>query len=86
MKDAVNTALMIYLNRLKDPPTVQNTRHKLIEIVFIAVCAVISGRECWTEIEDYGQAQEQWLQRFFHSRRRHSFSRHVEKTFLYFRF
>ena len=50
--------------QLEDPRTGQNTRHKFIEVLFIAVCAVISGCECWTEIEDYGQAKEQWLRGF----------------------
>jgi hypothetical protein len=59
MKDVANTTLMTYVRRLKDPRTRQNTRHTLIEIVFIVVYVVISGRKCRTEIEDYGQAQEQ---------------------------
>ena len=47
---------------------------------------MISGCECWTEIDDYGKAKEQWLRGFFKSRRRYSFSWHIWKGFLYFRF
>ena len=64
MKGVAKTTLMVHLSRLEDPRTDQNTRHKFIEVLFIAVCAVISGCECWTEIEDYGQAKEQWLRGF----------------------
>ena len=64
MKGVAKTTLMVHLSRLEDPRTGQNTRHKFIEVLFIAVCAVISGCECWTEIEDYGQAKEQWLRGF----------------------
>ena len=64
MKAVAKTTLMVHLSRLEDPRTGQNTRHKFIEVLFIAVCGVISGCECWTEIEDYGQAKEQWLRGF----------------------
>lgn len=74
MEDAAKTTLMIYLSRLEDPRTGKNTRHRFIEIIFITICAVISGCECWTEIDDYGKAKEQWLRGFFKSRRRYSFS------------
>ena len=46
---------MIHLNHLEDPRTGKNIKHKFIEIIFIAICAVISGCECWTEIEDYSR-------------------------------
>ncbi len=49
MKGVAKTTLMVHLSRLEDPRTGQNTRHKFIEVLFIAVCAVISGCECWTE-------------------------------------
>ena len=52
---------MIHLNHLEDPRTGKNIKHKFIEIIFIAICAVISGCECWTEIEDYARAKKKWL-------------------------
>jgi len=74
MKGVAKTTLMVHLSRLEDPRTGKNTRHRFIEIILIAICAVISGCECWTEIDDYGKAKEQWLRGFFKSRRRYSFS------------
>jgi len=32
-----------------------------MDILIIAVCAVISGAEGWEDIEEYGQSQEEWL-------------------------
>jgi len=64
MKDVAKTTLMVHLSRLEDPRTSKNTRRKFIEIIFIAICAVISGCECWNEIEDYGKAKQQWLRSF----------------------
>ena len=30
----------------------------------IAICAVISGAECWTDVERFGKAKEDWLKTF----------------------
>ena len=45
MKGVAKTILMVHLFILEYPRTGQNTRHKFIEVLFIAVCAVISGCE-----------------------------------------
>jgi predicted transposase YbfD/YdcC len=48
---------------LSDPRSFHapNQRHELIDILVIAVCAVICGAEGWEDIEEYGHAQAQWL-------------------------
>ena len=38
-----------------------NQRHELIDILVIAVCAVICGAEGWEDIEEYGKAQAEWF-------------------------
>jgi predicted transposase YbfD/YdcC len=38
-----------------------NQRHELIDILVIAVCAVICGAEGWEDIEEYGKAQADWF-------------------------
>ena len=38
-----------------------NLRHDLIDILVIAVCAVICGAEGWEDIEDDGHAQAEWF-------------------------
>ena len=47
--------LMFHLSYLEDPRTGENTQHKFIDILFISVCAIICGCECWTEFEDYAR-------------------------------
>jgi hypothetical protein len=44
---------------LSDPRSFHapNQRHELIDILVIAVCAVICGAEGWEDIEEYGKAQ-----------------------------
>jgi len=49
---------------LPDPRIEKKTVHKLIDIVIIAICAVISGVESWTEIEMFGQEKEEWLRQY----------------------
>jgi predicted transposase YbfD/YdcC len=36
-------------------------RHKLVDILAIALCGVMSGAESFVEIEEYGQSKEAWL-------------------------
>jgi len=38
--------------------------HKLHDILVITVCAVISGLEHWTQIEDFAKANEAWFRTF----------------------
>src|SRR2546428_6676794 len=38
-----------------------NNRHLLMDILVIAVCAVISGAEGWEDMEEYGKANAEWL-------------------------
>ena len=64
MKTQSKAPILFHLSDLEDPRTGQNSRHNFFEIIFIAVCAVISGCECWTEIEDYACAKEDWLKNF----------------------
>jgi hypothetical protein len=58
------TDLMFHLSKIDDPRTGKNYRHKFIEILFIGICAVISGCEYWTEIEDYAQTKQDWFLSF----------------------
>src|SRR5262245_43170037 len=49
---------------LTDPrcPCAPNSRHLLLAILVIAVCAVISGAEGGEDSEEYGEATAEWLQ------------------------
>ena len=39
-------------------------RHKLIDILFLCMAAVVCGAEGWEEIEDFGLAREDWLRQY----------------------
>ncbi len=49
---------------LSDPRVEGRCDHKLIDIIIIAVCAVITGAETWVEVETFGQARHDWLTSF----------------------
>jgi predicted transposase YbfD/YdcC len=48
---------------LTDPrcPHAPHSRHLLMDILVIAVCAVMGGAEGWEDIEEYGKAQAEWF-------------------------
>ncbi|NJO65718.1 MAG: ISAs1 family transposase [Richelia sp. RM2_1_2] len=53
-----------YFVDLEDPRIERTKRHKLIDVITIAICAVICGADSWVAIETYGQAKEEWLKHF----------------------
>jgi predicted transposase YbfD/YdcC len=38
--------------------------HPLLNILVIALCAVIAGAEEWTEVEEFGRSKAEWLSRY----------------------
>ena len=49
---------------LEDPRREHGRLHKLLDIIIIAICAVISGAETWVDIVDFGEDKEEWLRGF----------------------
>ena len=59
-----NASLMSHFATLPDPRIDRTKRHKLIDIVTIALCGVICGANDWVAIEAYGHATASWLRQF----------------------
>jgi predicted transposase YbfD/YdcC len=49
---------------LDDPRVMGRCDYLLIEIITIAICAVVAGADGWTEIETFGKRKEAWLKQF----------------------
>ena len=49
---------------LTDPRCGGKVEHRLIDILVIAVCAVISGAESWEDMALYGRSKQDWLGTF----------------------
>lgn len=52
-----------YFSELEDPRD-DNKRHKLLDIVLIAICAVICGADSWEDVELFGSAKYAWFKTF----------------------
>lgn len=57
-------ALLDYFEDLEDPRIDRTKHHPLINVIFIAICAVVSGAEGWEDIETFGKVKRQWLGRY----------------------
>lgn len=57
-------AIQTHFANLKDPRIDRTRRYELLDIIVIAVCAVIAGAEGWVDIANYGVAKLDWLQSF----------------------
>jgi len=57
-------SLVHHFGSLKDPRVTGRTRHKLVDILVIAICGVICGADDWSSIADFGKAKETWFRGF----------------------
>ncbi|MBW4661788.1 MAG: ISAs1 family transposase [Drouetiella hepatica Uher 2000/2452] len=55
--------LVEHLSSIEDPLIERSQRHKLIDILTIAIVAVICGVDSWVGMESFGQAKLKWLKR-----------------------
>src|SRR5258707_13957167 len=61
MDEAGCISLAEVFSELDDPRVVGCCDHKLVEIIIIAVCAVLTGAESWVEIETFATMKGSWL-------------------------
>ncbi|BDA73878.1 transposase ISAs1 family protein [Calothrix sp. PCC 7716] len=64
MKIKPKVTIADHFANLLDPRVDRTKRHKLIDIITIAICGVICGASGWVAIETYGKAKLSWLQQF----------------------
>ena len=66
-KDGIAGLIEGFAN-LPDARVEGRTDHDLLDIVVLALCAVMSGAEGWDDIEDWGCEREAWLRRYLRLR------------------
>jgi predicted transposase YbfD/YdcC len=64
MEISGGATITAYFAELSDPRVERTRLHELMDILVIAICAVICGADSWVEMETYGRAKEQWLRQF----------------------
>ena len=60
----LDRSLVVHFAPLEDPRDALRRRHKLIEMVVIAIAAVLCGADGWVAIAAFGRAKESWLRQF----------------------
>ena len=84
-------AIEEYFSKVTDPRTPalaggaredRTKDHKLIDIIVIAICAVICGAEGWVDIESYGNSKLHWsVEHFSGTAKRDPITRHFWSVF-----
>src|SRR5712691_12474281 len=64
MEDSAGPTIQAYFAEITDPRVERTKLHLLVDILVIAICAVLCGADTWVEMEAYGNAKEQWLRQF----------------------
>ncbi len=64
MPEGLDAKITTHFATLEDPRRGPALLHPLLDIVAIALCAVICGADDWEEVELFGQTKEAWLRRF----------------------
>ncbi len=49
---------------LEDPRVIGRTQHKLVDIIVIAICAIICGAKHWNQIAIFGELRKDWFKTF----------------------
>ena len=64
MDEKPTAKLSEHFRKVTDPRIGNATRHKLLDIIVIAICAVICGADGWSDVELFGKTKRKWLQGF----------------------
>lgn len=62
--EACKKSLIQCLMAVEDPRVERTKEHSLINVLVIAICAILCGAEHWTEMERFGKLKESWLREF----------------------
>lgn len=63
MTNGGDNSISKFFGNLSDPRK-DNKRHKLIDIITIAICAVICNADSFEDLAEFGQAKHEWLKGF----------------------
>jgi predicted transposase YbfD/YdcC len=64
MPDTPVTGLIEHFTEIEDPRIDRRKEHKLIDVLVVAICAVICGADYWTDVESFGNAKMDWFETF----------------------
>lgn len=63
-QEARSSLILAHFADLPDPRIDRTKRHRLLDILVIAICATIAGAEDFVSIAEFGRAKEAWFRTF----------------------
>ena len=63
-KESLKESIEKHFGSIPDKRVVKRSSHKLVDIIAIAILAILCGADGWVAIETYGKAKEEWLSTF----------------------
>lgn len=63
-RETLQLCLQQYFGQIPDPRVERTRAHQLLDIIAIALFAVLSGADSWVAIATYGNAKRSWLESF----------------------
>jgi predicted transposase YbfD/YdcC len=63
-KESLRESIEKHFGKIPDHRVVTRSSHKLVDVIAIAILAILCGADGWVAIETYGQAKEEWLKTF----------------------
>jgi predicted transposase YbfD/YdcC len=64
MEEKPTAKIEEHFGKVTDPRIGNATRHKLIDIIVIAILAVICGADTWVDVELFAKSKQKWLRTF----------------------
>ena len=64
MTEKIATTIQAHFGDVEDPRRTYLNEHPLINILTIALCAIVAGAEGWTDVENFGRQKQTWLRQF----------------------
>ena len=64
MEETLGTSIVEHFSEVTDPRIFLKIRHKLVDIITMTLCAVISGADEWVEIAAFAEEREEWFETF----------------------
>ena len=74
--------LIEYFEELPDPRMDRTRKHKLVDILVIGLCSLLTGGESFSDMEIFGKAKQQWLKTFLELPEGIPSPRHLQQGFL----
>jgi predicted transposase YbfD/YdcC len=64
LEEQVSASIEQHFGSLTDPRIDRTKLHKLLDILVIAICAIIAGADNWEDVAEFGQAKIDWFEKF----------------------